>query len=356
MGRTVEGAGVGGFRPRLPGLLGIATLLAGCGGRTPGPPPAPEPLTAPGVEVSQALPPDPGAGELPPFFRLEDPDPILDSPRAWDPEILDDVQWWIDLFTDRGAGTFASWLEQMGRWEGLVDEEIARRGLPPSLRYLPMIESGYRPAVRSRAGAVGMWQIMGPTARSFGMEVTRLLDERRDPLVSTPLALDYLSELNERFGSWFLALAAYNGGPGRVESLLRRHALGARGDDSLFLVIREHLPGETRRFVPKLLAAARIARSPDRYGFAEVEALSPTAFDVVTVPDATSLDVLAGAAEVSQSVVEEMNPHILRGVTPTGRPVGVRVPAGQGAIFERNYARIPPGERVTFLEHRVAPG
>jgi membrane-bound lytic murein transglycosylase D len=190
----------------------------------------------------------------------------------------------------------------------------------------------------------------------MGLTVNRLVDERRDPFQSTPLALAYLSELRDRFGSWFLALAAYNGGPGRMERLLRRRAPDRPGSDGLFLEIRSELPRETQQFIPKFLAAARLARDPAEYGFGDVEEDGPLAFDEVEVPDATSLDVVAEAAGVDLALIEALNPQLLRGLTPAGIPTRLRVPAGFGPTFEERYALIPPEERVTFVEHAVVRG
>jgi len=188
------------------------------------------------------------------------------------------------------------------------------------------------------------------------MRVNRLVDERRDPFRSTPLALDFLRQLHARFGSWFLALAAYNGGPGRVDRSLRRRAPDRDGHDGLFLEIRGDLPRETRNFVPRFLAAALIARDPAAYGFGDVLPQGTLAFDVVEVPDATSLDVVAQAAGVPQGEVEALNPQLLRGLTPAGVPTRVRLPVGSGAAFAEAYPRIPPEDRVTFREHVVAAG
>jgi membrane-bound lytic murein transglycosylase D len=243
----------------------------------------------------------------------------------------------------------------MELYREIVDQEITTRGLPRSLRYLPIIESGYAPSARSPASAVGLWQFMSGTARDVGLTVSPLLDERRDPVRSTPKALDVLSEHRDRFGSWYVALAAYNAGPARVSSILRRRAPLAPQGDSLFLVLYESLPAETRDFIPKLLAASTLAGSPERYGF-ESPSTAPLRFEEVTVPDATSVDVIAEAADSRQESIEALNPQLVRGFTPPDRETIIRVPEGRGPVFERNYALIPPGERVSFLEHRTLSG
>jgi membrane-bound lytic murein transglycosylase D len=201
-----------------------------------------------------------------------------------------------------------------------------------------------------------MWQFMEPTARELGMEVSRLLDERRDPVRSTEAAIRFLSELREDFGSWFLALAAYNGGPNRARRILREEAPGVEPSDSLFWALRGEFPRETRDFLPKLLAAVIVAERPEEYGYERPGAVSSFRYDEVEVPDATTLDVVAFAAGVSLDEIEGLNPQLVRGMTPPGRPSTLRVPAGRGPDFEQRYADIPPEERVTFVEHRVVQG
>jgi len=264
----------------------------------------------------------------------------------------------VDRWVERWSGT-GPWLapdfERMGDYVAEVDSMLSARGLPRSLRYLPIVESGYDPRAVSSARAVGLWQLMEGTARGLGMRVSPLLDERRDPRRSTEVALNFLEDLHRDFGSWFLALAAYNSGPGRVRSVLARYAPLEPPSDSVFWKIRPRLPRETRDFVPKLFAAIRIGERPDAFGHPRPSG-EGLGFDVVEVPDATTLDVVARAAGVSQEDIEHLNPHIIRGITPAETSVTLRVPAGKGAEFTERYAKIPPEERVTFVEHRVADG
>jgi membrane-bound lytic murein transglycosylase D len=243
----------------------------------------------------------------------------------------------------------------MASYGALVDSALLAADLPPSLRYLPFIESGYNPRAASRASAVGMWQFMAATAGGLGMQVSPLLDERRDPEKSTAAAMKFLGDLHDEFDSWFLALAAYNGGPNRIRRVLNRYAPNTPGSDSLFWALRRHFPRETRDFVPKFFGAVVVASNPDDHGHEPAEH-PPFRFDAVTVPDATSLDVVARAAFVSQDEIEHLNPQFIRGMTPPGRATVVRVPAGKGAVFAAAYALIPANERVSFVEHRVASG
>ena len=283
-------------------------------------------------------------------------DEILWSTARQDPEFEAAVAEWVDYWRTDAAEAVPVFMNRMASFQETVDSALQAKGLPPSLRYLPFIESGYNPRAASRARAVGMWQFMEPTAREMGMEVSRLLDQRRDPLRSTEAAVEFLAELREEFGSWFLALAGYNGGPNRVRRILRQHAAGVEPSDSLFWALRRHFPRETQEFVPKLLGAALVAGRPADHGFEPVEPVDAFRFDDVTVPDATSLDVVARAAEVPLEEIERLNPEYLRGMTPPGRASALRVPEGRGEAFALNYARIPAEDRVSFVEHRVEEG
>ncbi|MDP2956218.1 MAG: transglycosylase SLT domain-containing protein [Longimicrobiales bacterium] len=333
-------------------------MLAGCarGIAVPEPPPpisAPEPqgqpapLSDPAPRVEGILHQEPG-----PVRK----DEILLSTVARDPEFQREVARWVEYWRTRGGRWFPEYLDRMAWFEEAVDSTLARRGLPASLRYLPIIESGYSPRAVSRARAVGLWQFMEPTAKGFGMGVSPLLDERRNPFKSTEAAADFLLQLRGQFGSWFLALAAYNSGPYRVQRLLDLHAPLVPRSDSLLWALRRYLPRETREYIPKFFAAALVARDPEAYGFEAPTDTLAFAFDEVVVPDATTLDVVADAAGTTLEEIERLNPEVVRGITPPGRETLMRVPAGQGWQFRDRYALIPPEERVTFVEHQVVAG
>jgi len=302
------------------------------------------------VPVETSLPP-PGPDGVFGF------DPILASPVARRPDFRRRVSYWLGVYRSREAAWVPGYLERMSWFQDTVTAALAERVLPPSLRFLPIVESGYSPRAVSHSRAVGLWQLMPSTARGLGLTVSPLWDERRDPFKSTRAALAFLEDLHQRFGSWFLALAAYNAGPNRVERLLARRAPDAAPSDSLYWALRRYLPPETRDFVPKFFAAIELARRPARYGFEPVGAAAGRfAFDTVEVPDATTLDVVAEAAGASEEEIERLNPEVVRGITPPGRRSPLRVPPGSAGLFRINYARIPPDRRVTFVEHRVVRG
>jgi membrane-bound lytic murein transglycosylase D len=270
------------------------------------------------------------------------------------------VLYYMNFFQVDARDRFAIWLGRLPRYEGMIRERFKRWGIPEDLVYLALIESGYSNTAVSRARAVGMWQFMSYTAQRYGLRVDDWVDERRDPFKATDAAARHLMSLDSMFGSWYLAAAAYNGGTGRVMRGIKR--LPGEPDsltDETFFALsdRRYLRRETRDYVPKLIAAALIAKDPQRYGFtSDAPALSPLEFDEITVPDATGLDVLARLADTTTAALLELNPQYFRGVTPPRRETIVRVPRGSGTHVAQRYADLPVRERVNFLEHRVAAG
>ena len=311
---------------------------------SPAPEPAIEPTEAPEVEEPREPEPEPVPA-----------DAVTGSSAAAHHELADDLDEWFDYWLDDYGPNLRLSLERMGRYEDMVDAALEERDLPRSLRYLPIAESYYNPRAYSRVGAAGMWQFMPGTARERGLLVNSLVDERRDPEAATEAALDMLAELRERFDSWFLALAAYNGGPNRVARLLRRHHSGPPGD-SAFMGIRDRLPRETRHFIPKFLAVAAIADDPGAYGITDIELEPALEYDETTVPDPTSLDVVARAAGVSEDDIRVLNPHLPARIVPTHIETVLRLPVGTVSRFERNYAAIPTEERLTIVEHTISAG
>lgn len=269
------------------------------------------------------------------------------------------VRYYVDFFRRAARERFVIWLGRLNRYEGMVRAVFKARGIPEDLVYLGLIESGFSNSAVSRARAVGMWQFMRSTARGYGLQADIWVDERRDPFKATDAAARHLSDLNALFGSWYLAAAAYNGGVGRVTRGIRRLRQGADSltDETFFdLSSRRYLRRETRDYVPKLIAAALIAKDPLAYGFDSIPYLQPLVFDEITVPDATGLDVLATLADTVTRALVELNPQYYRGVTPPGRRSVVRVPRGKGPEVARRYAELALSERVNFAEHRIRRG
>jgi membrane-bound lytic murein transglycosylase D len=261
------------------------------------------------------------------------------------------VEFYVQRFQGPARSTFAEWLSRGTRYEPMIRAKLQAAGLPGDFTYLALIESGYNPHAYSRAAAVGMWQMMTATAKGMGLRVDWWIDERRDPVRSTDGAIRFLTYLHEQFGSLYLAAAAYNGGPGRVARGLSRYAdklEGSSGEDVFFALAEEkYLRAETRDYVPKMIAAALVAKDPRRYGI-PVEHRAVLEYDTVRVGPATPLAAIAKAASVSLDDIRELNPHVLRGVTSPKDSFTVRVPVGAAASFDSAYAVLPEEDRTAF--------
>lgn len=193
-----------------------------------------------------------------------DPTPVL--PRNELADIPHErVDHWVEQFT-RGEkrAEFEGYLQRKPQYEEMITGRLRRRGMPEDLLYLAMIESGFNPDAHSAADAVGIWQLVPDTARRWGLRVDDSVDERRDPEKATDAALSYLSHLYNKFGSWYLAAAAYNTGENRVARIMAEATGSERGTDADYYRIWDQLPGETRDFVPVMIAARRVAEGAIR--------------------------------------------------------------------------------------------
>jgi membrane-bound lytic murein transglycosylase D len=271
---------------------------------------------------------------------------------TWDMDVRsyesqDRVAYYVDMFTGRSKERITERLERGTRYEPMIRAKLKAGGLPEDMYYLALVESGFDPHAYSRAAAVGMWQFMTSTGRDMGLRVDRWVDERRDPVRSTDAAVRFIRGLRDQFGSLYLAAAAYNGGPGRVSRGLARYAddlEGTPGDDAFFVLAeKDYLRNETREYVPQLIAAALIAKEPTRYGM-ELHPLPPFAYDSVRVPGRTPVAAVARAAGASTRDILDLNPHLLRGMTPPGDRYLVRIPVGSAARFDSAFATL--GEDV----------
>ena len=225
-------------------------------------------------------------------------------------------------------------------------------GVPLDLIYMAHVESLFKPQAYSRARARGIWQFVAGTARLYDLRVAWWLDERLDFIKSTRCAAHYLKDLYDQFGSWYLALAAYNGGPGRIARVLRRY-----GEmDYWTMANRRLLLRETRNYVPSILAAIIISRHPERYGFSVVPA-APLEFETVALEYQVALGVISESIDVPLSTLMELNPELQRGITPfeTERYL-LKVPPGNGELLTQRLAEIPPEKRLRLKHHRVRNG
>ena len=284
--------------------------------------------------------------------------PALDSAAApeptWDMDVRsyetqERVAHYVSMFTGRSRDRIAEKLERGSRYEPMIRAKMRAGGLPEDMYYLALIESGFDNNAYSRAAAVGMWQFMTSTARGMGMRVDWWVDERRDPIKATGAAVRFIRGMRDQFGSLYLAAAAYNGGPGRVARGLARYAddlENTQGEDAFFVLAeKDYLKNETREYVPQLIAAALIAKEPKRYGMT-LTPREPFAYDSVQVPASTPLAAVAKASGSNIVVLRELNPQILRGMTPPHTTFQVRIPVGAAAGFDSALAALPKADRV----------
>lgn len=266
---------------------------------------------------------------------LARPRPSAASAAAvrWDIANIDHerVDYWVERFQTDKRGDFEAYLSRMGRYASLISAALTERQMPQDLLYLAMIESGFNPRAYSRARASGLWQFIGGTAARYGLDMNRAVDERNDPVKATEAALAYLSDLHRRFGSWYLAAAAYNTGENRVGRIMREVTGSERGTDEDYYRIWDRLPRETRDYVPLMVAAARIAKQPAEYGF-DVEPHEPLAFTEVVARPATPLEMLAETAGTTVRELKSLNPHLKLDRTRNDQPMVVRVPATPAAV------------------------
>ncbi len=288
--------------------------------------------------------------------------PTADAEPMWDIDVRsyethERVEHYVQLFTTSARDHFVERLSRGTRYEPMIRAKMRASGMPEDLTYLALVESGYDPNAYSRAAAVGMWQFMSSTARDVGLRVDWWMDERRDPVRSTEAAIRFLGDLQKQFGSLYLAAAAYNGGPGRVARGLTRFAgelEGKDGEDRFFaLAEQDYLRSETKNYVPQLIAAALIAKMPARYGVT-LDSVAPLAYDTVRVLPGTSLAVIASAANVTATQMRELNPSVLRGMTPPDSAVWVHVPVGTAEHTAETLDSLDESERLGFRVVRVS--
>ncbi|MBA4159569.1 MAG: LysM peptidoglycan-binding domain-containing protein [Gemmatimonadetes bacterium] len=240
----------------------------------------------------------------------------------------------LEYLVGQRSAVIGRWLERGDFYEDFVKGVLTTNGLPTDLYHLAMIESGFIPTARSRAGAMGMWQFMPATGRMEGLRVDNVVDERMDPVRSTYAAAQHLRMLHRHLrGDWALAAAAYNAGAGRIT----RGMQGYGATNFWDLAVMGDLADETKHYVPRLYAVTIIARDRNRFGFAERRAGADSfAYDSVHVDLATPLSVVAEVGGLATDDLVRLNPHLLQRTTPAGS-YWVWVPVGTGASVQQAY-------------------
>lgn len=266
-------------------------------------------------------------------------------------EVNDRVVAWMEYFQGPGRGHFRRYLERSGRYVPLMYEILKKNGMPSDLVYVAMIESGFNTQARSWASAVGPWQFIASTGRRYGLKIDSWVDERRDPYKSTQAAVDYFRDLYGEFGDWYLAMAGYNGGEGRV-----RNAISSTGSRNFWEMGSAFRP-ETRDYVPKFIAAALMAKMPERFGFEKIDYKTPFNYETAEIETQTDIPVIAQCAGVSEEDIVDLNPHLVGGTTPPyERNYHIRLPKGTSHQFREKYAALPQEERIQVVRYEVRKG
>jgi membrane-bound lytic murein transglycosylase D len=268
-------------------------------------------------------------------IRIEEPNTqtLYDNSRYDFPITVNSrVEGWIDYFTGRGRPHMERYLSRSAKYIPVMKQILRKNGVPEDLVYLALIESGFNMRAKSSARAVGPWQFIKGTGKRYGLRVDAWVDERRDPLKSTEAAGKYLKDLFLMFESWYLAASAYNAGEYKI-----MRAIDDVKTHNFWRMCQTHaLKRETKDYIPKLIAAAIIAKNPARYGFEDVSYEEPLEFEVVSVDFPIQLKDIASLVEASEEDLADLNPQLARGVVPpSDEPFEVRVPVGSRVLVER---------------------
>ncbi len=264
----------------------------------------------------------------------------------------DSVASYINFFSTRGRGTLEHALVRSGRYRDMISRIFKEEGVPQDLIYLAQAESGFHPLALSRAGARGMWQFMASRATGYGLNRNWWVDDRQDPEKATRAAARHLKDLYNQFGDWYLAMAAYNSGPGTVQAAVQRTGYA----DFWELYRRNVLPQETKNYVPIIVAVTIMAKNPAQYGLDSLTldpALNP---DTVKVDYPVDLRLVAECVDSSLDKIQELNPSLLRMTTPKDGAFDLHLPAGTREKFLQAVAAIPPDKRVWWRYHKVVAG
>jgi len=242
------------------------------------------------------------------------------------------VRHFVKHYSTTAKNQFQTLLARSGKFMPMISKVLIEEGLPEELGYLAIVESELIVSATSHMGAVGLWQFVPATARQYGLRIDQWVDERRDPIKSTRAAAAYLKELHSYYGRWYLVTAAYNAGPGIINKALQ--STGA--SDFWGIKGKNQLREETRNFVPKFIATALIATDPKKYGFDYIPYQEPLEFDEVEAEGLLRIDALAEMAESDALTIKDLNPALLRNLTPPGeKGYSVRVPVGKSAVFAK---------------------
>jgi membrane-bound lytic murein transglycosylase D len=259
----------------------------------------------------------------------------------------------VGLFTTKIRDRFSLWLSRSGAYLDIMTDILRKKDVPEDIVFLSLIESGFNPYAYSIAHAAGPWQFIASTARRYGLEINWWKDERRDPVKSTEAAADYLKDLYSMFGSWNLAMAAYNAGEGKILKAMKR----GKVDDYWDLRETRHIRTETKNYVPKFIAARIIASNPEDFGFENIDYKEPLRYDKVELDSPVDLSVAAECAGTTLEEIRRLNPELRRWCTPPDVPhYALRIPEGTREGFLEKLSSLPDKDRFTIDTYKVRRG
>jgi membrane-bound lytic murein transglycosylase D len=263
------------------------------------------------------------------------------------------VEQFIQYFQTTARKVFSSWLARSEKYIPFMRNLLKENGLPEDLVYMALIESGFNPYAYSRSKASGPWQFIYLTGIRYGLRSNWWIDERRDPEKSTIAAAKYLKDLYDMFECWYLAAAGYNAGEKKIATAMKRYGT----EDFWELTKYRYLKQETKDYVPQMIAAALVAKDPEKYGFVGIEYQEPLRYEKVKVPEVTDLRLIARACEVTVDEIKDLNPELSRWCTPPNFPdYEIKVPFGKKEIFLKNFEALSPREKFQFKTHVVKKG
>ncbi len=263
------------------------------------------------------------------------------------------VEAYLDIFQNKQRSTFKRWLARSGKYVPMFKKELREAGLPEDLAYLAMIESGFKQRAFSRAKAVGLWQFMKATGKEYNLRIDRYVDERRHAEKSTKAAVAFLSDLYANFGDWHLAVAGYNAGGGKIRRGLKRY----QTDNFWSLATHKYLKLETKRYVPKLIAAIIIAKNPEKYGFTNIAYETPLAYETLRVGPGLSLNAVAIVCDTDSTVIKQLNQELKTGRTPFNKShYDVQIPINKKELAEANLPKLNSVVRTGYKTHKIRRG
>ena len=268
--------------------------------------------------------------------------------------MTDQVAGYIAYFSNsnRGRGVFERAYVRSGRYREMMLQILKQEGVPQDLIYLAQAESGFKPHAMSRVGARGIWQFMASRGVGYGLHHNMYVDDRQDPEKSTRAAARHLKDLYNQFGDWYLAMAAYNSGPGTVQAAVKRTGYA----DFWELYNRNVLPRETKNYVPIILAVTIMTKNPSQYGLDSVVMEKPNDYDTVTLDYPVDLRLVSDCVGLTTDELQDLNPSLLRLSTPRTGPFQLHIPAGTKDQFETAIAAVPPDKRLWWRYHTVHSG